>query len=110
VDTSEALSIAERFGRTASVELPISGVWLYGSWAYGSPNGESDIDVAVALDRKPENLVAAEKKLFRIRRSIDTRIEPIIIDVEADGSGFSEMVVRRGLRVYPKRLLSGDQS
>jgi uncharacterized protein len=99
MDTNEALGLVQRFARSAKEELPITAVWLYGSWAYGTPREDSDIDVGVALERRPADLLATEKRLFRIRRGIDTRIEPVLIDTDSDPSGFSEMVVRRGIRV-----------
>ena len=53
--------------------------WLHGSFAYCQPNAENGRDVAVALKSPPKDFFAAEERWFRIRRAIDTRIEPIII-------------------------------
>lgn len=102
MDTNAAVKLAERFGRSASAELPVTGVWLYGSWVYGIPTEYSDIDIGVTMKIFPTDILAVEKLLFKIRRKIDTRIEPVLINPEGDRSGFSEMVIKKGIRVYPK--------
>jgi uncharacterized protein len=99
MDKDQALTLVRNFGVAISAEFAVAELWLYGSFAYGQPDTESDIDVAVALESPPEDLFAAEKRLFRIRRSIDTRIEPIIIDPDHDPSGFATIVRERGLLV-----------
>lgn len=101
MDSSEALALAERFVQEARREYPIAETWLYGSFAYGTPTEDSDIDVAVILDPMPGDVLAAEVDLFRIRRAIDTRLEPIILEPEKDRSGFAEMVTTRGIRIFP---------
>jgi predicted nucleotidyltransferase len=72
MDKSEALSLTRRFAILARSRLPVAGVWLYGSYAYG---------------------VAGEE--------IDMRLEPVLIDPEHDRSGFSEMIAARGIQAYP---------
>jgi predicted nucleotidyltransferase len=99
MDKDQALTLARNFGKAISTEFAVAELWLYGSFAYGQPNSESDIDIAVTLVTPPEDLFAAEKRMFRIRRSIDTRIEPIIIDPDHDPSGFAGMVRKRGVLV-----------
>ena len=99
MDKGEVLSLARSFTILAKESLPVSRTWLYGSWAYGSPTDESDIDIAVELDQEPENILMTEKTLFRLRRSVDSRIEPIVITPDRDRSGFSQMVVAKGIEI-----------
>ena len=101
MDKDATLKLVEAFGELAVPELPIDGIWLYGSWAYGVPDEDSDIDVAVTLSDRSLDHLETEMKLFRIRRSIDTRIEPIVIYPGEDRSGFSDMILEKGIRVYP---------
>jgi uncharacterized protein len=101
MDTSTVVKLVAAFGQKALPELPIDGIWLYGSWAYGNPDEESDIDVAVTLSDQSLDLLETESKLFRLRRSIDTRIEPIVIYPGEDRSGFSDMILEKGIRIYP---------
>lgn len=101
MDKNEVVNIARKFSIAANEQHPLSAVWLYGSWAYGTPNDQSDIDIAVIPVQEPENVLFAEKQLFKLRRSIDSRIEPIIIFPDKDRSGFSAMITKQGIKVYP---------
>lgn len=101
MDKSDVLNLVAKFSALAQESMSIKSVWLYGSWAYGTPTIDSDIDVAVALTEAPENILFAEKKLFKIRRLIDTRIEPVIVSQANDRSGFFTMISSKGIQVYP---------
>jgi len=57
-------------------ELNIRGVYIYGSYAKGTFNEDSDIDVIVVSDDFTGDLFNDRLKLMRLRRNIDTRIEP----------------------------------
>jgi predicted nucleotidyltransferase len=82
------------------VRFPVKRVILYGSFARGSQRPESDIDVAVVLTSPPPNMLEAEAELFRMRRDIDLRIEPTIVEEEPDLSGFYEDISRYGTVVF----------
>ena len=47
----------------------------------------------------------AEAKLFRLRKEIDTRIEPVLLEESNDKSGFSEEILKTGEVIY-----SADQA
>jgi len=67
------------YARTRS-ELPIRKMFLYGSYAAGHPDKESDIDIGVVLDSsKTTDLYSAGLHLWRIAHSIDVKIEPFCI-------------------------------
>ena len=42
----------------------------------------------------------AEAKLFRLRREIDTRIEPVLLEESNDKSGFLEEILKTGEVIY----------
>jgi uncharacterized protein len=48
---------------------------LFGSYAKGTHNEDSDIDIAVIL-KDYNNLIEIQVDLMRLRRKIDSRIEP----------------------------------
>jgi predicted nucleotidyltransferase len=56
--------------------FPFFAVYLFGSYAKGESRKWSDIDVAVVSDEFKRNWEKNELTLWRIRRKIDTRIEP----------------------------------
>ena len=50
-------------------------IFLFGSYAKGTNQEESDIDIAVILGEF-ENRIDIQLELMRLRRKIDSRIEP----------------------------------
>ena len=80
--------------------MVVKRVVLYGSCARGGSSDYSDIDVAIIVDRVPDDVLAAETDLFRLRHSVDDRIEPVILESGDDRSGFLSEVMRTGEVVY----------
>jgi predicted nucleotidyltransferase len=50
-------------------------IYLFGSYAKGNYNDDSDIDIAVVF-KDYNNLINMQLELMRIRRKTDSRIEP----------------------------------
>lgn len=80
--------------------FPVKRVILYGSFARGTQRPDSDIDVAVVFESLPVDILGTETELFKMRRDIDLRIEPIIVEEEPDLSGFYEEISRYGTVIY----------
>ena len=82
----------------------IYAVVLYGSYAEGRANDDSDIDVAVFSDDFGNDPYEEMKALFRLRRKIDTDIEPLPFSRDAffsnDTSDFVNKIVRTGKVIY----------
>ncbi len=78
----------------------VKKIILYGSYAKGSAKKDSDIDVAVVLSSIDEDFLISESKLFRLRRNIDARIEPILLEEKNDKSGFLEEILKTGEIIY----------
>jgi predicted nucleotidyltransferase len=100
MDKEQIITLVQRYYEVIRNHFSIKKVVLFGSYSSGIPKEWSDIDVAVFLNEMPSDLIAAESKLFKLRRNIDSRIEPIIIYDENDPSGFTADVLRNGIIVY----------
>jgi predicted nucleotidyltransferase len=100
MDKEQIITLVQRYYEAIRNHFSIKKVVLFGSYSSGVPKEWSDIDVAVFLNEMPSDLIAAESKLFKLRRNIDSRIEPIIIYDENDPSGFTADVLRNGIIVY----------
>ena len=68
--------IAQKYAELIRKEINLKTVYLYGSFAKGNNNEDSDIDIAVVADDFTGDPVEDRLKLMRIRRKVDTRIEP----------------------------------
>ena len=58
-----------------SRELKIKKAYLFGSWAKGTEHADSDIDIAIVVE-KMDDFFSVQMQLMRLRRDIDLRIEP----------------------------------
>ena len=76
-------------------------VILFGSYSKNLAREDSDIDVAVVVDRYPNDVLTAEVELFKLRRQIDSRIEPVLFEIgQKDPSGFFQEILDTGVIIY----------
>jgi predicted nucleotidyltransferase len=75
MDSTDALSIAREYASAIKTIYDCKQVFLFGSYAKGTNREESDIDIAVIL-KEFENSIDIQLGLMRLRRKIDSRIEP----------------------------------
>lgn len=75
MDRTDALTIAREFATAVKTNYDCKQVFLFGSYVKGTYHEESDIDIAVIL-KEFENPIDIQLELMRLRRKIDSRIEP----------------------------------
>ena len=75
MDKGEALNIASEYASVVKSKYDFVRIILFGSFAKGNFNEDSDIDIAVVL-KDYNNLIDTQVDLMRLRRKIDSRIEP----------------------------------
>jgi len=75
MDRTDALNIARKFATAVKTNYDCKQVFLFGSYVKGTYHEESDIDIAVIL-KEFENPIDIQLELMRLRRKIDSRIEP----------------------------------
>ncbi len=82
----------------------VFAVILFGSYAEEKAGEYSDIDVAVFSDDFGKDSFKDMKKLFKLRRQIDTDIEPIPFRkqdyFEHDEADFLNEIISRGKIIY----------
>ncbi len=100
MDKDEIIARVKQFAQKAAQEFQVKKIILYGSFVKGNFTEDSDIDVAVILDDLPEDILTSEFKLYKMRRDIDYRIEPLIFKSGEDKSGFLEEIMKTGLEIY----------
>jgi predicted nucleotidyltransferase len=100
MDKEQIIKLVQNYSEIIIKYFNVSKVVLFGSYASGLSKEWSDIDVAVFLSEKPVDLIAAESTLFKLRRNIDSRIEPIIIYDMNDPSGFPVEILNKGIMIY----------
>lgn len=75
MDKREALNLATEYANKVKSKYTFVKVILFGSYAKDNFHKESDIDIAVIL-KDFKNLNDIQVDLMRLRRKIDSRIEP----------------------------------
>lgn len=99
MDQATALEHAKRYAGLVCRELSPCKVILYGSLVNGNFNDNSDIDIAIIKDNLGENYWDLSKKVNRLTRNIDTRIEPVLLQTDKDRSGFLTNVLTSGIEL-----------
>jgi predicted nucleotidyltransferase len=94
------IEIAQRYAEKVRAAMPVKMVVLYGSHVSGKPHKDSDIDIAVIVDKFQGDYLAASANLFNLVRGINVRIEPVLLSRNNDKSGFAARVVRQGKIIY----------
>ena len=75
MDNKKVLEIARKFASAIIANYDCKQIYLFGSYVKGTNNEDSDIDIAVIFDEF-ENILDMQLELMRLRRNIDSRIEP----------------------------------
>jgi predicted nucleotidyltransferase len=75
MDKKDAIDIAYRYANAIKLKFDFNRIILFGSYAKGNFHEESDIDIAVIF-KDYSNSFDMQLELMRIRRKIDSRIEP----------------------------------
>ena len=75
MDKNDALNIAQKYADAIKANFNYTKIILFGSYAKGNFNEESDIDIAVIFNDY-SSLIDMQLELMRLRRKIDSRIEP----------------------------------
>lgn len=91
----------KRYAAKVRQHMKVRAIVLYGSYARGTQQQYSDIDVAVVVDSVKGDYITTSASLFRLVRDVDARIEPILL-TKNDKSGFLEHVLRYGKVIYQK--------
>ncbi|MBP9192541.1 MAG: nucleotidyltransferase domain-containing protein [Ignavibacteria bacterium] len=75
MDKSNVIDIAKEFAKVVKKKYEYKNIILFGSYAKGNSRNESDIDIAIVF-KDYDDSIDMQLELMRLRRKIDTRIEP----------------------------------
>ena len=97
MDNREIINKIIDYKLLVSKYFDVDQVVLYGSFAKGNQHEDSDIDVAVIVNTIDQDFFEYAPLLWKLKRGIDDRIEPILIEKNNDVNGFLKEVLRTGL-------------
>lgn len=82
IENREIMEIVKRYVEKVCENYKVEAIILFGSYAKGTWHEDSDIDIAIITNDIKNNIFDEELNLVKLRRKIDTRIEPHLIRVE----------------------------
>lgn len=96
MDKREVINKLIQYKLLVSKHFDIDKVVLFGSYATGNQKEDSDIDVAIIVNSINQDYFTYAPLLWKLRREIDDRIEPILIEKNNDESGFLNQILVTG--------------
>jgi len=79
--------------------MPIEAVYLFGSYAKGTANKHSDIDVALVVEHFEGDFFEIIPPIWRLTERVDFRIEPHVVARDTDYAGFLDEIQNTGVLV-----------
>ena len=89
-----------RYTELVIKNIPVNMIILYGSYAKGTENQKSDIDIAVVIDELNGDYLEISARLYSLCREVNTDIEPKLIVKKDNRSGFLESILKYGKVLY----------
>ncbi len=97
MDNTEIIIMLEKYKKLLAQHMVFEKLILYGSYATGNAHKDSDVDVAIVVDGISGDYFSTRPLLWKIRREVDDRIEPVLIDKSNDASGFLSEILKNGI-------------
>lgn len=96
MDKEQALNLVRRYKEIIAEHFPLKAVYVYGSYSKGCQREDSDIDVAVIVERMNNDYLSDLPLLWRLRRKVSTLIEPVLL-LDTDNNPLYDEVVSTGI-------------
>ena len=99
MDNEEVIEKLKMYKKLLSKHMEFDEMILFGSHAKGNARGDSDVDVAIVVKKLTGDYFSTRPLLWRIRREVDDRIEPVLIEKTHDESGFLSEIMKTGVAI-----------
>jgi predicted nucleotidyltransferase len=99
MDKNEAIEKIRQYRLLIKEHFDVDKVYLFGSYVSETNHEDSDIDVAIVVNSLEGDYFTVTPLIWKLRRQIDDRIEPIIIEKGIDKAGFLEEIQKNGIEI-----------
>ena len=100
LDKRAVIDAVERYADAVKKEFSPYAVILFGSYVKGEPHEDSDIDVGVVFDGLTDDWRKTSSRLWNLAYDVSWDIEPHLLDITQDKSGFVKHVFKTGQIIY----------
>jgi len=99
MDNEEVIENLKVYKQLLSKHMNFDEMILFGSYAKGNARDDSDVDVAIVVKTLTGDYFSTRPLLWKIRREVDDRIEPVLIEKNRDESGFLSEIMKTGVAI-----------
>lgn len=92
MDKEQAIELAQRYKTAVAERLPLKALYLYGSFSKGTYTADSDIDIAVVVERLDDDYFVDTPLLWKLRRKISNLIEPVLLTEDRNNPLYSDII------------------
>ncbi len=97
MDKDEVIKKLREYKLLLKQHFDLDRLILFGSYSQGRQTEDSDIDVAVIVNNIDAGYSEYTPLLWKLRRKIDIRIEPVLFRKDTDRSGFLSYITENGI-------------
>lgn len=99
MDRDKAIKLSKIYSQEVKNIYHPYKVILYGSFCRNEQKKDSDIDIAVIFNGFSGDWLKVSRDLWKMTEKADMIIEPVLLDLQNDPSGFVEDVLRTGIEL-----------
>jgi predicted nucleotidyltransferase len=99
MDKKEAIEKIRQYRLLIKKHFDVDKVYYFGSYANETNHEDSDIDVAIVVNSLEGDYFTVTPFIWKLRRQIDDRIEPILIEKGSDRTGFLKEIQKNGIEI-----------
>ena len=106
MDKNEVINKLKIYVSLLNNHFDLDKVILFGSYASEKQHQDSDIDVAVIVNSIDGDYFTYTPVLWKLRRQVDDRIEPLLFEKGKDKSGFLTEILKSGIEIKSDNSVS----
>ena len=92
VNIEKAIEIAKECKDLVAEHLPLKALYLYGSYSKGNYTEDSDIDIAVVVERMSDDYFEDAPLLWKLKRKISNLIEPVLLTEDTNNPLYADIL------------------
>ena len=92
VNIEKAIEIAKEYKALVAKHLPFKALYLYGSYSKGNHTEDSDIDIAVVVERMSDDYFEDTPLLWKLKRKISNLIEPVLLTEDTNNPLYADIL------------------
>lgn len=92
VNIEKAIKIAKEYKDLVAEHLPLKALYLYGSYSKGNYTEDSDIDIAVVVERMSDDYFEDAPLLWKLKRKISNLIEPVLLTEDTNNPLYADIL------------------